>query len=465
LVTVPGGGALTTANEHGAGTALVDRALVRSWLLWGFIWAIVAPLIGIVLSLRFNYPTLLSNEFFHFGRLRPLHTNGVILGIFSNLFLGIACYMVPRLTGAALPRPGLSRLALWLWNATLIVGFNGILLGYTKGLEVDELPAAVGPGLVLALGIVTWQVLVSIARRREEKIYVSLWYTIAALVWTDLNLVFGSFILPYVMPGVSNAALHGLYLHYIVGLWITPGGLALIYFFLPAASQRPLYSHALSLVGFWSLAFFYPFVGIHHYLFSPIPYWTQTVAIVASMMLIIPVLTVVVNFFGTLRGAWQTFQTNVTVKLLIFGAAMYFIGSVQGSFEALRSIQVPTHFTDFVVAHSHATVFGGYIVFALAASYYVWPRVAGGDFNGRTAQWSTWMIMGGISGMIAVLILQGLIQGTELAAGAEFVDSIVTMKPYWLLRTLVGTLMDIGVALVGINLVLGARRAAALVQP
>jgi cytochrome c oxidase cbb3-type subunit 1 len=200
-------------------------------------------------------------------------------------------------------------------------------------------------------------------------------------------------------------------------------------------------------------------VGIHHYLFSPIPAWTQTVAIFASMMLIIPVWTVVTNFYGTLKGGkWSTFQTDFTVKLLIFGAAMYFIGSTQGSVEALRGLQVPTHFTDFVIAHSHSTVFGGYVVFVLAACYYVWPRVAGGTFNTKTAQWSTWMIMLGISSMIAILILQGLIQGTELMAGAEFVDSIVTMKPYWFIRTVTGVTMDIGIALVGINLYTSSRK-------
>jgi cytochrome c oxidase cbb3-type subunit 1 len=293
----------------------------------------------------------------------------------------------------------------------------------------------------------------TIARRKEEKIYVSLWYIIAALVWTSLNLIFGNFIVPYAFPGVNNAALHGLYIHYVVGLWITPAGLAIIYYFLPAASKAPLYSHKVSLIGFWSLAFFYPFVGIHHYLFAPTPYWTQTVAIVASMMLIIPVWAVVLNFYGTLKGGkWKTFQTDFTVKLLIFGAAMYLIGSNQGSFEALRNIQVPTHFTDFVIAHSHSTVFGGYVVFALAGCYYVWPRVNGTTFNSTVAQYSSWFIMIGISAMITVLIIQGLVQGTELAAGSEFVDSIVTMKPYWFLRTLSGITMDVGISLVGINL-------------
>jgi cytochrome c oxidase cbb3-type subunit 1 len=438
---------------------LVNNAIVKQWLMWGFVWAIIAPTFGIILSLTFNYPDLLSSEFFHFGRLRPLHTNGVIFGVFSTLFLGLIYYMVPKLTGIRMYKEEWSPYALWLWNGTLIAGFVGILLGFNKGLEVDELPAVISLGLVVSLLIITYQVLMTIALRKEEKIYVALWYTIAALVWTDLNLLFGNLVVPHVMPGVSNAALHGLFLHYVVGLWITPGGLAIIYFFLPAASRSPLYSHKLSLIGFWSLAFFYPFVGIHHYLFSPIPAWTQTIAIFASMMLIIPVWTVVTNFYGTLKGGkWSTFQTDFTVKLLIFGAAMYFIGSTQGSVEALRSLQVPTHFTDFVIAHSHSTVFGGYVVFVLAACYYVWPRVAGGAFNRTTAQWSTWMIMLGISAMITILILQGLIQGTELMAGAEFVDSIVTMKPYWFMRTVTGITMDIGVALVGINLYSSSRK-------
>jgi len=440
---------------------LVNNTIVKQWLMWGFVWAILAPAFGIILSLKFNYPDFLSNEYLHFGRLRPLHTNGVIFGVFSTLFLGLVYYMVPKLTGIRMYKEEWSPYALWLWNGALIAGFAGILLGYNKGLEVDELPAVISMGLVASLLIITYQVFMTIARRKEEKIYVSLWYTIAALVWTDLNLVFGNLVIPHIMPGVSNAALHGLYLHYVVGLWITPGGLAIIYFFLPAAARSPLYSHKLSLIGFWSLAFFYPFVGIHHYLFSPIPAWTQTVAIFASMMLIIPVWTVVTNFYGTLKGgAWSAFQTDFTVKLLIFGAAMYFIGSTQGSVEALRSLQVPTHFTDFVIAHSHATVFGGYVIFVLAACYYVWPRVAGGAFNRTTAQWSTWMIMLGISSMIAILVLQGLIQGTELMAGAEFVDSIVTMKPYWFIRTVTGVTMDIGVALVGINLYASSRKPA-----
>jgi cytochrome c oxidase cbb3-type subunit I len=437
---------------------LVNRGIVRSWLLWGFFWAIFAPVIGIILSLTFNYPTFLSTEYSHFGRLRPLHVNGVIFGVFSSLFVGLAYYMVPKLTGVRMHREEWSRYPVYLWNGALLLAFVALLLGYNKGLEVAELPNPLPILLSAALFIIAYQVFMTIARRKEEKIFVSLWYITAALVWTGMTLLFGNFVIPYAAPGINNVALHGLYIHYVVGLWITPAGLAVIYFFLPASARNPLYSHKLSLIGFWSLAFFYPFVGIHHYLYSPIPAWTQTIAIFASMMLIIPVWTVVANFFGTLKGHWGAFQTDFTVKLMIFGAAMYFIGSTQGSFEALRSLQQPTHFTDFVIAHSHATVFGGYVIFVLAACYYVWPRVAGGAFHVPTAQWSTWMIMGGISSMLFILITQGLIQGTALMAGAEFVDGVVTMKPYWFIRTLVGLTMDVGVALVGINLYLTGKR-------
>jgi cytochrome c oxidase cbb3-type subunit 1 len=443
------------------GTELVNKGIVRNWLMWGFSWAVFAPLIGIILSLKFNYPDFLSNEYLHFGRLRPLHVNGVIFGVFSAIFLGLVYYMVPKLTGIRMYKEEWSRYAVWLWNGTLIVSFLSLLTGFNKGLEVAEFPNPLPLGLIAALGIIIIQVLMSIANRKEEKIFVSLWYIIAALIWTGINLIYGNLVIPYTASGVNNVALHGLYIHYVVGLWITPAGLSVIYFFLPAAAKNPLYSHKLSLLGFWSLAFFYPFVGIHHYLFSPVPDWSETVAIFASMMLIIPVWTVVANFFGTLKGSWGKFQTDFTVKLMIFGAAMYFIGSTQGSVEALRNLQQPTHFTDFVIAHSHATVFGGYVIWALAACYYVWPRVAEGSFSVPTAAWSTWMIMAGISTMIFILVLQGLIQGTELMAGSEFVDSLVTMKPYWFIRTLTGITMDVGIALVGINLYLSSKRALA----
>jgi cytochrome c oxidase cbb3-type subunit 1 len=263
------------------------------------------------------------------------------------------------------------------------------------------------------------------------------------------------------VPGVNNAALHGLYIHYVVGLWITPAGLSLIYFFLPLASKNPLYSHKLSLIGFWSIAFFYPFVGIHHYLYSPIPNWTQTIAIVTSMMLIVPVWTVIQNFFGTMVGNWKAFQESYVAKFLIVGSLYYLLGCFQGSTEALRSMQKLTHWTDFVIAHSHLTVFGTFVIWAMAGIYYVWPRVTGRPlWSRRLADWHYWLIVTSFSVMAAVLTVMGLIQGTMWATGVDFVDSMVAMKPYWFIRTLSGLGMDIGIALFLINLFMSARQPA-----
>jgi cytochrome c oxidase cbb3-type subunit 1 len=437
--------------------SLTNDKVIAGWLSWGFFWGIVAPLVGILVSLKFNFPGFLNSEYTVFGRLRPVHINGVIFAFFSTVAFGLFYYIVPRITGVRMYKEEWGRYLVWAWNLTMIAGLVGIMAGYNKGLEVAEFPLPVAVVMWLAFVVLAFQVFMTIARRKEEKLYVSLWYITAALVWTSINLLLGNFILPYTMAGVNNVALHGLFIHYTVGLWITPAGLGIIYYFLPVAAKNPLYSHRLGLLGFWSLAFFYPFVGIHHYLFSPIVDWAETIAIVASMMLIVPVAAVLVNFFGTLRGKWHTFVDSFTVKLLIVGTLFYTLGSLQGSFEALRGLNTPTHFTDFVIAHSHLTIFGGYILFILAGSYYVWPKITGRGFSRRIANYSTWLIIVGISFMGSGLIIQGLTQGTMLAEGAFFVDSLRAMKPYWLIRTFAGISMDLGVALVAINLLRGER--------
>ena len=273
-------------------------------------------------------------------------------------------------------REGGSWVLLAVWNVNLAVAVALLLAGFNRGWEAGELPLGNVLVLFAVLVALTVQMLMTIRRRTETPLYVSLWYLIAALVWTDANLVL-LMVGPDHLPGINNAAWHGLFIHYIVGLWITPAGYVLIYYFLPASIRAPIYSHRLSLIGFWSLAFFYPFVGIHHYLYSPIADWAETIAIVSSMMLIVPVWTVLQNFFGTMIGRWGGLGRNLPAKFLIVGSVMYLIGCFQGSVQALRSLQEPTHFTDFVVAHSHLTIFGTFIMWAVAGVLYVWPKLAG----------------------------------------------------------------------------------------
>src|SRR3989454_1226329 len=431
---------------------LIDADLIRQWLACGLAWLLFFPTIGVLISTKFNYPGFLGDTaWLTFGRMRPIHVNGVIWGAFSTLFIGLCHYVVPRLTGVRLWGERWSYGLLWVWNLNLAAAVVLLALGWNRGWEAGEFPLLNVVVTFLALLLLTAQFLMTIKQRRERPLYVSLWYLIAAFIWTDVNLVL-LMLGPYHIPGINNAAWHGLFIHYVVGLWITPAGYVLIYYFLPASVKNPIYSHRLSLIGFWSLAFFYPFVGIHHYLYSPIADWAETLAIITSMLLIIPVWTVLVNFFGTVKGRWDGFGKNLPAKFLIMGSLMYLLGCFQGSTEALRSVQQPTHFTDFVIAHSHLTVFGTFVVWAIAGAVYVWPRLCRRELWSPTlGNWSFWLITLGISTMGLGLTAQGLQQGFMLMARAEWVDTLVTMKPFWLVRTFSGISMDTGMSLLVYN--------------
>jgi cytochrome c oxidase cbb3-type subunit I len=442
---------------------LINADLVRKWLASGLGWLLLFPTIGALVSTKFTYPEFLGDTaWLTFGRLRPIHVNGVIWGAFSTIFIGLCHYVVPRLTGVRLWRERWSYGLLLVWNLNLAAASVLLALGHNRGWEAGELPRINVIVILLGLALLTVQLLMTIRNRRQPELYVSLWYLIAAFVWTDVNLIL-LLLGPYHIPGINNAAWHGLYIHYVVGLWITPAGYVLIYYFLPASVRSPIYSHKLSMIGFWSLAFFYPFVGIHHYLYSPIADWAETIAIVSSMMLIIPVWTVIQNFFGTVAGRWRELGQNLPAKFLVVGSLMYLIGCFQGSISALRSVQQPTHFTDFVIAHSHLTIFGTFIMWAVGGAVYVWPRLAHDQplWSFRVGNWGFWLMTGGISAMGLLLVVQGLHQGFMLMGGADWMQSVNVMRPYWWVRTFTGIAMDIGISLVVYTLMKTSLRASA----
>lgn len=442
---------------------LINADLIRKWLASGLGWLLLFPTIGALVSTKFTYPEFLGDTaWLTFGRLRPIHVNGVIWGAFSTIFIGLCHYVVPRLTGVRLWRERWSYGLLLVWNLNLAAATVLLALGHNRGWEAGELPRINVIVILLGLALLTVQLLMTIRNRRQPELYVSLWYLIAAFVWTDVNLIL-LLLGPYHIPGINNAAWHGLYIHYVVGLWITPAGYVLIYYFLPASVRSPIYSHKLSMIGFWSLAFFYPFVGIHHYLYSPIADWAETIAIVSSMMLIIPVWTVIQNFFGTVAGRWRELGQNLPAKFLVVGSLMYLIGCFQGSISALRSVQQPTHFTDFVIAHSHLTIFGTFIMWAVGGAVYVWPRLAHDQplWSFRVGNWGFWLMTGGISAMGLLLVVQGLHQGFMLMGGADWMQSVNVMRPYWWVRTFTGIAMDIGISLVVYTLMKTSLRASA----
>ena len=374
-----------------------------------------------------------------FGRLRPVHVNGVIFGAFSTLFIGECYYLVPRLCGVRVPWPQWGVPLAWVWNIAVCAGAHRRCRSATTTVSKRaSFRCSPKIPIFIVVAMVTAQFLITIGRRLEPPLYVALWYLIGAFVWTTMNLVLGSFILPYTISGINSAAFHGLYIHYIVGLVADAGGLRADLLF-PAASARAIRSTATSSLSSASGPSRCSIPSSASITISTArsPTGPRRIAIITSMLLIIPVWTVLVNFFGTMMGSWDEFGRNLPAKFLIMGSLMYLVGCFQGSTEALRSIQQPTHFTDFVISHSHLTVFGTFVVWAMGGLVYVWPRVCGRElWSFRLGNWSFWLITVGISTMGLVLTAAGLQQGFQWMAGTEWLDTVVSMQPYWLVRTL-----------------------------
>ncbi|HDY66491.1 MAG TPA: cytochrome oxidase [Candidatus Scalindua sp.] len=425
---------------------LVNNNLVKSYIYSSFFWLIIAPLIGFAAAIELNYPDVFSGlPIMSFSRLRIVHVNGVVFGWFTTAIFGLCFYIVPKLTGVKLFSERLAIFTLWLWNITIFIGVTLIALGINQGLEVAEFPILVDLSVTACFALILINLFGTIFKRKEKKLYVSLWYVMGAFVWTTMNYIMGNFINPYFVSGTNSAAMHGFYIHNVVGLWITPIGVAMVYYFLPVSVKSPLYSHRLSLIGFWTIAFLYPFVGTHHYIFSPIPDWVETLAIVYSMWLFIPVWTVVYNFFGTMKGKWKNLAGDPVVGFLIVGIIFYLITCFQGPTQALRSMQKMVHFTDWVVGHAHIAIFGTFTLWTYASIYYIWPKITGRElYSPVLTRWHFWLSVLGFSLMATSLTAAGLIQGSMLFNNEFFIKTFTAIKPYWLARTIGGLAMDIG---------------------
>lgn len=457
---------------------LVDRKLMLAYVLWAMWWVTYGPWMGFFVSMKFHHPGFLADSFaFSYGPLRIAHTNGVALGWFSVAVFAWVHYMVPKLTGVPIWSRKMSWAVLWLWNIGLAIGLLSyhvgdiglpqLVWGGNSGFEFGEIPLSASIPMGLAFVLMSTNLFMTIATRKEKKIYVSLWYLMAGFTWTSLNWCVGNYLsrVPTI-TGANNAALNGYYLHNVVGLWVTPMGVGMAYYLLPVTTRNPLYSHKLSLIGFWTLAFFYPFTGAHHYLLSPIPDWVETVAIISSMMLIVPVWTVIANFWGTMKGRWGLMADSVIVRLLVVGAVYYLTTCFQGPTQALRALQPVIHFTDYVVGHAHLALFGTFSIWMMAALYYVVPRVFGRElYSIPLARAHFWLIFMGFLIMALILWVAGVVQGHALLNHVDWPDTLETNRFYWLCRTIGGFLMDVGMLVFAYNIIQTIRKGKPTTDP
>jgi len=440
----------------------VETQLVAAHGLAALVTLLVAVVFGIVVSLQFFVPDLTGSVLpLGWGRLRYAHTQGIMLGWLGNAFLAFLYHAVPVLTGQAVTS---KRLGVWLfgiWNfAVMLPGWILVLAGVSQPLEWAEFPLPVDAFIVLGLGLAAIQFLPAFFRRGLETLYVSSWYVIGALVFTLLAFPMGN-IVPEVVPGAAGAAYSGLWIHDAVGLFVTPLALAILYFVIPASTGRPIFSHFLSMLGFWGLFFLYPLNGTHHYVFSVIPMAAQVGAIAASALLGVIVVIVVTNLLLSMRGA-GLFPRDVALRFVALSTIFYVIVSVQGAVQAQMSLQRYVHFSDWVIAHSHLAMLGFASFAAIGGLIHAWQRISWARYNAAALEIAFGLLTLGMLAMFVDLTLAGLVQAERWASGAPWLESIEGSRQYWITRTTSGILLAAGFVAVLVGFTTGPRGAGAV---
>ena len=437
------------ADEHSA---------ARRFLVSSAAWFCLATLAGLVGALALVAPDLMAGiSWLEFGRLRPVHTSLVLFGFATPALLGGTLYIVPFLLKTRLQGERLANLAVWLWNAALLGATVTLMLGLTQGREYAEWIFPVKVLLVASLLLLLATVLATISARRENTLYVSVWYGAGAIAWTTLLFPLGNVMWrpdTGAMSGTVDAVWLWWYGHNVFGLVVTPLAVGMAYFIIPRISGRPVHSHTLSLIGFWSLLALYTHIGTHHLLQAPVPTWLKTVSIIDSVAMIVPVGTALVNLWSSMRGAVGKFAESTAGRFVFVGTIWYLITCLQGPLQSLPSVQRYTHFNNWVIGHAHIAVlgFGGFI--ALGTMWYVLPLVSGRRVYSQVlVSLQYWLILIGLTGFFLVLTVAGLIQGQAWVDGATVYRVLPSMVPYMAVRAALGVMILMG-AFVGLYNVL-----------
>jgi cytochrome c oxidase cbb3-type subunit I len=415
-----------------------DRS-ARWFMYTSVVFFLVTILIGLIMSIRFIAPEFLGGiASLSHGRIRAIHTNGVLFGWLLAADMGLCYYLVPRLAGVKLYSEKLGLATLGLWVAILLGAVVTLAAGDTQGKEYLELDTVLDILVTIAWVMFAINIFATIAKRKYENMYASLWYIMGTILWTAILWIVAN--LP-VYAGVNDANVNWWFGHNAVGLIFTPVGLAIAYYFIPKATGNPLYSHKLSLIGFWTIAFLYIWNGAHHILFGPIPTWLQTVAILFSVSLLIPVWTAVTNFYGTLRGKWA--QADYVVKFFLAGTTFYLLTCFQGPMHSLRTVNQIVSKTDWIIGHAHMAVFGAFSFFAMGGIYFSLPKMLKRPmFSDKLAEWHFWLSFVGFLGFAISLWIGGFVQGLQwMDYRISFLDTVKAMFPYYLVRMFSAVLM------------------------
>jgi cytochrome c oxidase cbb3-type subunit 1 len=413
-------------------------------IIWHIItstfWLVLGTSIGEYLGLKFVAPDVDHISWLSFGRLRPVHTNMVFWGWCSLAMIGLGYYVVYRVSNSTIKNFKSAWYALILINLAVFIGSISLMAGINNG--GGEYREYIWPIMLLfAIGAIITLInyLKIISQRKVKEIYVSNWYIVSSVIFVIVIALVAY--LPFWQNGLGETIAQGYYMHQGVGMWFMLFTLGLVYYFLPQQLNKPIYSYSLGILAFWTQILFYTVIGTHHFIFSAIPWWLQTTAIIGSMGMLIPVAAGTTNFLMTMKGDFHKIGYSYTLPFYLIGIIFYFTGSFQGTAEAFRSANLYWHFTDFTVAHSHLTMYGIITFFLWAFIYTLVPRLTGKEPKQSLVGAHFWMAFIGLMFYSIPLMIGSTLRGISWQEGQPFIDSVVNMAPYWLWRAIGGSLM------------------------
>jgi cytochrome c oxidase cbb3-type subunit I/II len=441
-----------------------DNKTVRNFAIATIIWGVVGMTVGLWVALQLVFPTVLDLQpYFNFGRIRPLHTNAVIFAFVGNaMFMGIY-YSLQRLLKARMFSDVLSKIHFWGWQLIIVAAAVTLPLGYSTAKEYAELEWPIDIAITIVWVIFGFNMFATIIKRRERHLYVAVWFYIATFVTVAVLHLVNSFELPVTLfksyswyAGVQDALVQWWYGHNAVAFFLTTPFLGLMYYFMPKAANRPVFSYKLSIIHFWALIFLYIWAGPHHLLYTALPNWAQSLGIVFSFMLIFPSWGGMINGLLTLRGAWDKVREDVILKFMVVAVTAYGMSTFEGPMLSLKSINAVAHFSDWIIAHVHIGGLGWNGMLTFGILYWLLPRMYKTElYSKKLANVHFWLATLGIlfyaipmywAGFQQVAMWKQFTPSGQLKY--QFLETVTYMAPFYAMRALGGTLYLTG-AIIG----------------
>jgi cytochrome c oxidase cbb3-type subunit I/II len=451
-----------------------DDDIVRRFMLATFVWGLVGMLVGLGIALQLAVPTFSLAPYLTFGRLRPLHTNAVIFAFAGNAFFTGCYYSTQRLCKARMFSDLLGRVHFWGWQAIIVAAAITLPMGFTQAKEYAELEWPIDIAIAVVWVVFAINFFGTLARRRERHLYVALWFYIASIVTVAILHIFNNLSLPVapfksysIYAGVQDAFMQWWYGHNAVAFFLTTPFLGMMYYFMPKAAERPVYSYKLSILHFWSLVFMYIWAGPHHLHYTALPEWASTLGMLFSVMLWMPSWGGMINGLLTLRGAWHKVVEDPVLKFFVLAVTAYGMATFEGPMLSIKSVNALAHYTDWIIAHVHTGALGwnGFLTFGMV--YWLLPRLFQTPlYSKKLAEVHFWVASFGILLYVVAIYSAGVTQGlmwrafdsTGRLAYPDFIETVLKLMPMYWMRAIGGTLYIVGMLLFGWNILMTWRR-------